>query len=186
MFSFKLASAFTLATAILIAAGCSSTTKVDPATLIGKTFPSVRGETLEGKPRTLPADFAGKPALVFIGYKQFTQFDIDRWMVAMLQMSTPVAMYELPTISGLVPGLFANQIDDGMRKGIPQELWASVITVYGDADTLEAFTGTENPMPARVLLLDAQGKVLWFHDRGFSPILAQELDTKIRALADSK
>ncbi len=51
-----------------------------------------------------------------------------------------------------------------------------------DADRIEAFTGTENPMPARVILLDATGRVLWFHDRGFSPVLLQELDAMIRGL----
>lgn len=171
-----------LAGVVALASGCSSPIKVDPASVIGKTFPTVRGETLEKQPRTLPADLAGKPALLFVGYKQSTQFDIDRWMVGLLQLKTPVAFYEVPTIAGMVPGLFANQIDEGMRGGIPKELWAGVITVYGDAEAIEAFTGTENPMPARVILLDAAGKVLWFHDRGFSPVLLQELDAKIRGL----
>ena len=168
--------------AALILTGCSSPIKVDPASLIGKTFPTVRGETLEKQPRTLPTDVAGKPALLFVGYKQSTQFDIDRWMVGILQLKTPIAFYEVPTIAGMLPGMFANQIDDGMRGGIPKELWAGVITVYRDAGRIEAFTGTENPMPARVILLDATGKVLWFHDRGFSPVLLQELDAKIRGL----
>jgi hypothetical protein len=170
-----------IAAAVLLT-GCSSPIKVDPASLIGKTFPTVRGETLEKQPRTLPTDVAGKPALLFVGYKQSTQFDIDRWMVGILQLKTPIAFYEVPTIAGMLPGMFANQIDNGMRGGIPKELWASVITVYRDADRIEAFTGTENPMPARVILLDATGKVLWFHDRGFSPVLLQELDAKIRGL----
>jgi hypothetical protein len=104
-------------------------------------------------------------------------------MVGMLQLKTPVVMVEVPTIAGMVPGLFANQIDEGMRDGIPKELWGSVVTVYGDADKIRAFTGTANPMPARVLLLDATGRVVWFHDRGFSPILAQELDAKIRGMS---
>jgi hypothetical protein len=168
--------------AAVLLAGCSSPIKVDPASLIGKTFPTVQGETLEEQPRTLPTDLAGKPVLLFVGYKQMSQFDIDRWMVGILQLKTPIEFYEVPTIAGMLPGIFANQIDDGMRGGIPKELWAGVITVYGDAGRIEAFTGTENPMPARVILLDATGKVLWFHDRGFSPALLQELDAKIRGL----
>lgn len=168
--------------AVVVLAGCSSPIKVDPASLIGKTFPTVRGETLEKQPRTLPADLAGKPTLLLVGYKQSSQFDIDRWMVGLLQLKTPIEFVEVPTISGMLPGMFANQIDNGMRGGIPKELWAGVITVYGDAHRIEAFTGTENPMPSRVILLDATGKVLWFHDRGFSPVLLQELDAKIRGL----
>ena len=63
-------------------------------------------------------------------------------------------MYELPTISGLIPGLFSGSIDDGMRSGIPNEDWAIVVTIYRDAETVEQFFGNENPLPARVVLLD--------------------------------
>ena len=68
----------------------------------------------------------------------------------------------------MVPGLFANQIDSGMRKGIPEEDWGSVITVHDEAEPIVAFTGNENGSNGRIALLDAQGKVVWFTDRGFS------------------
>jgi hypothetical protein len=175
---------FLLLLACLGLVGCSAPKVVDPASIVGQRFPTVRGESLEGVATTIPDDLltnaAGRPVLLLVGYKQFTQFDIDRWMVGMLQLKTPVMMVEVPTIAGMVPGLFANQIDGGMRDGIPKELWGSVVTVYSDADKIQAFTGTANPMPARVLLLDATGRVVWFHDRGFSPILVQELDAKVR------
>jgi hypothetical protein len=35
---------------------------------------------------------------------------------------------------------------------------------------------------ARVILLDATGTVIWFHDRGFSPSVAMKLDAKVREL----
>ena len=167
---------------MLLSGGCASAIKVDPQSVIGQRFPTVRGEGLDGKKWTLPEDLKGKPAVLFVGYKQFTQFDIDRWMIALDMLSTPVAIYEIPTIAGMVPGMFANQIDDGMRKGIPRELWSAVITVYSDAKAIEQFTGTENPMPSRVLLLDAEGRVVWFHDRGFGPQFAKELDAAVRRL----
>jgi len=91
-------------------------------------------------------------------------------------------MYELPTISGLVPGLIGNQIDSGMRGGIPPEAWSSVITVYSDAHIIERFTGTELGNNARVLLIDSAGKVVWAADRGYLPQLALELDARVRSL----
>jgi hypothetical protein len=178
---------FLLLLPLLTLLGCACPTAVDPASILGQRFPTVKGEGLDGKARTIPDDLlenaAGRPVLILVGYKQFTQFDIDRWMVGMLQLKTPVEMVEIPTIAGMVPGLFANQIDQGMREGIPKELWGSVVTVYSDADKIQAFTGTANPMPARVLLPDSAGRVVWFHDRGFSPILAQELDAKVRNMS---
>jgi hypothetical protein len=173
--------------ALLALLGCVSPAAIDHSSIVGQRFPSVTGESLDGRARTIPDDLLSdadtRPALLLVGYKQFTQFDIDRWMVGVLQLQTPVEMVEIPTIAGMVPGLFAKQIDEGMRGGIPKELWASVVTVYSDADKIQSFTGTANPMPARVLLLDSVGRVVWFHDRGFSPVLAQELDAKVRNMS---
>lgn len=171
-----------LALLTLPLAACSTPARVDPAAVVGATFPTVRGDGLDGKAWTLPADLAGKPALIFVGFKQNTQFDIDRWMLALTMLETPVDVYEVPTISGMIPGLFGNAIDGGMRQGIPREAWKTVITVYRDAGRIEAFTGAEPGLPARVLLLDREGRVLWFHDRGFLPGLAKELDAKVRSL----
>ena len=62
-----------------------------------------------------------------------------------------------------------------MRRGIPEEDWGAVITVYGDAGEIVRLTGNENPANARVLLLDETGKVIWYHDRGYSPRLVLEI-----------
>ncbi|MFN0207478.1 MAG: CIA30 family protein [Planctomycetota bacterium] len=91
-------------------------------------------------------------------------------------MATPVTLVEVPTIEGMLPGLFAGKIDSGMRKGIPMEDWASVITLYNsEAARVVQFTGNESPRNARVLLLNGNGRVVWYHDRGFSPGVLNDL-----------
>ena len=166
--------------AAVTAAGCSTTyPRGEPVT---KAFPSVKGSSLAGKEVAIPTDLAGKPALLFVGYEQMTQFDIDRWLLALQASGVSVPAYELPTIPGLVPGLFAGRIDAGMRSGIPSEEWASVITIYGDASKVAEFLGNENRLPARVVLLDPAGKVVFFHDRGFSPAALESLRGALQAL----
>ncbi len=163
-----------------IATGCSSVTpNRNP---VGEPFPTVRGTSLAGADWTLPGDLAGAPALLLIGYVQNAQFDLDRWMVGIDQLGIEVRYYEIPTIDGLVPGLFAGSIDGGMRRGIPEELWGGVITVYGDADRIVALTGDENPNNGRIALLDGDGRIVWFHDRGFSPLHLRQLADAVRAL----
>lgn len=152
---------------------------------IGETFPSVEATTLAGAPLRLPQDLAGKPVVLLIGYVMETQFDLDRWLVGLMQLETPVARYEVPTLPGLVPGLIAGTIDDGMRAGIPNEDWASVATVYDEADEIVAFTGDQRPRNGRIMLLDERGVVRWFHDRGFSAGHLAELDRAVRSLAAS-
>ena len=162
----------------LLAVGCASPTpNRDP---LGETFPSVRGESLERTPHRLPEDFAGKPVLLLVGYVQNAQFDADRWLLGLLQAEVPVQILEVPTIPGLFPRMLANTIDSGMRKGIPSEDWKSVVTVYRDAADIVRFTGNTNPRNMRVLLLDEEGRVVWFHDRGYSAGKLLELDRIVR------
>jgi hypothetical protein len=150
---------------ILLLAGCSSYPARDPA---GELFPSVVGESLDGKRVALPKDLSGRPAILLVAYKQKTQFDVDRWVLGLLQARIDVAILEIPTIRGWAPRLFAAGIDEGMREGIPPPEWGSVVTVYGDASRIAAFTGDDG-RNARVLLLDAEGRVVFFHDEGYSP-----------------
>lgn len=164
----------------LVAAACTSPIpNRDPA---GEPFPAVRAETLDGDPLRLPGDLAGAPAVLLVGYEQDAQFDADRWLLGLLRAGPPAAVYEVPTIRGWAPRLFASRIDQGMRDGIPPEDWATVATVYDDAAEVAAFTGTELGNNMRVLLLDRDGTVAWFHDRGYSARVLLELLDAARAL----
>lgn len=173
----------------LVGPACSAdlTQQVTPE-LIGRPFPTVRGTSLDDKPWTIPGDLLalpenqGRPVLLLIGYKQDAQFDIDRWMVGLMQIKTPVSFYEVPTIDGMAVSAFGNAIDDGMRRGIPAENWGVVITVYREAGRITDFTGTQNGNNARVVLVGQDGAVAWFHDRGFSPQALFALDAAVRAV----
>ena len=146
--------------------GCQSPyARQDPT---GEYFPAVQGTSLEGEIVSIPSAWAGEKVLLLVGFEQNTQFDLDRWALALIQSGLRVRAVEIPTIRGLVPSLISDRIDAGMRRGIPEEAWASVITVYRDADAIARFTGNTNPLPGRILLIDAEGRVIFFHDRGFS------------------
>lgn len=157
--------------------GCSTTyVNRNP---VGENFPLVNGQTLTEEERELPTYFKGSNVVLLLGYKQDSQFDIDRWLIGLDMTETEISAYEIPTIQGLFPRMFKSTIDDGMRKGIPKELWGGVITIYGGGATVQEFTGNQNPNNARVLLLDRDGKVIYFHDRGFSVQALNELRDKI-------
>lgn len=166
--------------AIQLGSGRSTVPNSDPT---GQPFPSISGKSLDGEELPLPSAFAGSPAVLLLGYVQDAQFDADRWLYGLLQADLPVKIYEVPTIPGLFPRALAGTIDSGMRSGIPSEDWSSVVTVYGsDAETIVALTGNETPRNVRVLLLDAEGRVVWFHDRGFSAGVLIELEQRAAAL----
>lgn len=164
---------FILCFLILLTSACSTTYSNQAIT--GKAFPVVSGKSLENNTLNIPADFEGKPTLLLVGYKQNSQFDIDRWLIGLDMTETTIDVYELPTIQGLFPQMFSTMIDNGMRKGIPKELWKGVVTIYEDGEKVQAFTGNEKPNNARVVLLDKNGIVVYFHDDGFSVAALNEL-----------
>jgi len=157
---------FVLSFLLFFVAGCS--TQYTNQSVTGEKFPVVNGQNLEDKTVTIPTDLKTGVKLLLVGYKQDSQFDIDRWLIALDMTETRVNVYEIPTIQGLFPRMFSTMINNGMRKGIPKELWKGVITVYEDGDKVQQFTGNENPNNARVLLLDKTGTIIYFYDRGFS------------------
>lgn len=166
-----------------IGAACRAEIKgpVDPR---NHPFPAITGESLDGRKWTLPDDLRGRPALLLVAFEMEGQFDCDRWLLGIAQANTPAAVLEVPTIPGMVPGLFSGVIDAGMREGIPDEDWGAVVTVYGDdAKRLKAFTGDRSDRNARVFLLDRDGRILWYHERGYSARLMAEVDQLARAAA---
>ena len=164
---------FVLSLFIFLTAGC--TTKYSNQAVIGQPFPSVSGQTLEQNSVNIPENFSGNFTLLLLGYKQDSQFDIDRWLIGLDMTETKVDVYEIPTIQGLFPRMFSTMIDNGMRKGIPKPLWKGVITVYADGETIQAFTGNENPNNARVILLNENGTIFYFYDGGFSVAALNQL-----------
>jgi hypothetical protein len=171
-------------TLVSMTSGCTKT--LANRNPIGEAFPSVRGQSLEKERIEIPAAFAGGPAVLLIGYKQSAQFDIDRWLMGLMQADVNAQIVEIPTIPGLVPTIASGWIDDGMRSGIPREDWGSVITIYGrSAKPIAALTGTESGQRARIIVLDATGKIVWFDDQGYSARKATEVSHLVAGLSDS-
>lgn len=151
---------------VLLITGCSS--QYPNKNVTGQQFPSVVGQSLEKDTVNIPNDFQEEFTLLLVGYKQDSQFDIDRWLIGLDMTKTNVPVYEIPTIQGMFPRMFSTMIDNGMRKGIPKPLWKSVITVYKQGDIIQSFTGNDKPNNARVLLLNSSGEIIYFYDQGFS------------------
>jgi hypothetical protein len=169
----KLLMGLIISSALLLA--CSSTVKA-PASVTNKPFPTVQGSSLDKTAVIIPDSYLGKTTLLLIGYEQKAQFDIDRWILGLLQADVPVQIVEVPTIAGMVPQMVQQFIDNGMRSGIPKQDWASVVTVYEDASKIIAALGNERPRSAYAVLLDKAGQIVWSANQGYSA--QQVLDLK--------
>jgi hypothetical protein len=163
-------------------AGCGSIVK--PAdTVTQKPFPHVTGESLTRERVTIPDAYRGKNTLLLVGYTQRAQFDIDRWILGVLQADIPVEIVEVPTIAGMMPHMVQGFINNGMRSGIPQNDWASVVTVYEDAPKIIELLGNERPQSAYAVLLDRAGVVVWSSNIGYSASQIMTLKQTVQKLA---
>lgn len=91
-----------------------------------------------------------------------------------------MAMRDTLLARGLFPRLISNQIDSGIRSGIPEEDWKIVFTVYKDSKKIAGILGNAKPRNVRAVLVEGSGTVRWFHDREFSADKALELDKLVR------
>lgn len=146
---------------------------------IGKPMLSFEGESLAGERFVFPQDVNGQQTILLFGYVHKSQFDIDRWLIGLDMAGINVAIYEVPAIKGFFPRLFSKNFDDSMREGIPKELWRDVVTVYQDGNAVQIYTGNQKPKNARVILLDENGQVKYFYDRGFSVLALNALREKL-------
>ena len=177
-------SAFLIFTAALLAKGCASS--VPNRNPLGEAFPQVVGESFDQETVELPARFAGEPTILLLGYERKAQFDINRWVMGLMAGGVEAEIVEVPTVSGWKPSAASRWIDDDMRAAVPAEEWGAVVTLLGEsAQPVTALTGTERGRLTRVVLLDGEGKIAWFDDKGFSPRKAMVLIEEVRAMRAS-
>lgn len=165
----------------LLGPGCqASYPRRDPT---GERLPTVQGISLDEKAWRLPEDLEDRSAILLLGYQQDAQFDLDRWLLGLFEAGVDVPIYEVPTVVGMVPGWISGTINEGMRGGIPSEDWAAVITIYDDAPLLAAFTGNVGAPTGRILVLDSDWRVRFFHDEGYSVATMARLRETLKSLA---
>lgn len=150
---------------------------------IGKKFPAVTAETLEGNRHTVPDDARGKVTLVTVAFLRESQSQLDSWLNPFYEKfgtNPEIMFYEVPMISSGYR-FMKFIIDRGMRGGLPKFKHKHVVTMYGD---VEKYTSALNldPRHGYAFLLDREGIIQW-QAQGFSnPDLLAALFGKTEAL----
>lgn len=150
----------------------------------GERFPELKGEYLTGRRARLPADCAGKVALVAMGFTYDSRFAVEAWVKrfrAEFGKEPGVTFYEVPMIGGMAR-MGKWFIDGGMRRGTPKEDHERVITVYSGTAEWKQRAGYRQADAAYLVLLDAEGKVRWRFSGRFDEAAYQELAKESLAL----
>ena len=171
------------AAAAVVGAVTSQPPAVVASTPVGRAFPNVAGRSLAGENVRIPEALAGAPAVLLVAYRRGTQADIDRWLEMLRRDLPSLRALELPAIAAIAWRPLAGWIDSGMRRGVPEPMWASVVTLYEDAGRVREFLGDAGGLTAQVVLLDPDGRVAWFAADGYSEDAAARLRASAAAVA---
>lgn len=126
-------------------------------------LPHIEGETLSGKPITLPDAAHGHFALLTIGFSHKSGEATRAWGIRFHQDFGADSRYVVYLVAELedAPRFIRGMILSGMRKGTPVPERDHFVTLFhGEAD-LKKFVGFSGPDDAYLLLLDAKGTVRW-------------------------
>ena len=139
---------------IFIIMALSATTQAD------STFPTLMADDLNGRSLSLPADFPGKPTIVFIAYKRNQQPSINAWVERLgLRETGGPDWVELPVV-GLGAVLFRRFVDNGMRSGIiSTEMRARTNTIYSSRSAFNRALSIVGQGEIYVALVDPNGMV---------------------------
>ena len=151
-----------------------------PQAALGRRFPSAAGRDLSGARVRLPDAVLGAPALLLVAYRRAAQADVDRWVAFAHREAPGLTVLELPVIPALIWRPLRGWIDAGMRGGVPQDQWSSVVTLYGEGAAVRDFVGDRGAPVAHATLLDADGTVRCLEAGGFGDAAGRRL---IAALA---
>lgn len=165
----------------VIACGSGAPTPKPGDELIGKPFPSVRGESLAKEEVVVPSDFGGAPLIVLIAPSKASQPDADKW-IASLGPEEELAFIEIPVLPSLLTQLMQDFINGKMRGGEPKDMWPRIIPIYKDGDKLTEFFGDRGGEAAYVAVLDGQGVIRCFRAGPYSDALRDEVLEQYEAL----
>jgi hypothetical protein len=152
-------------------------------------FPQVSGANLERKRLALPQDFEGQVNVLLIAFQQWQQGEVNTWIPAVQQLEATypnARYYELPTIRKL-NRLAQAFINGGMRTGIPDRLArVRTITLYLEKDAFRRALELPDEDHIHVLLIDADGQVLWRERGVFNADKGAALESQLaQALAEA-
>ncbi len=125
-------------------------------------MPKTAGETLSGKRIVLADAVRGHAVVLVAGFSHDGGIACGDWMKAIRGDAAlaGVEVYEVAMLEG-APGLFRGMIKSGMRKGMSTADQERSVVLTQDDTLWEKFFAVSNGQEPQVMLLDAQGNVVW-------------------------
>lgn len=145
-------------------------------------FPTVRGQSLDGRTVTIPFSLAGEFNVLLVLFDPTHQFAVQTWLKPLKTIRgqyTRVRFYEVPTLGIMPPDDQAEQ-DKIVKQSVVLEDQLSletVVTIYVQKERFECLLDIPHEDDLYVFLIDNAGEVLWRTEGNASPDKVNELVT---------
>ena len=141
-----------------------------------QAMPSTAAETLSGKHVVLANEVRGHAAVLVAGFSHEGGMKVGDWMKVLRGDSAfaTVDLYEIAMLQG-APGIFRGMIKSGMRKGTTPAEQGHTLVMTQDQGQWEKFFGVADDKDPYVVLVNANGEVMW---RGHGPVATVEPQLK--------
>lgn len=139
-------------------------------------MPATAGETLSGKKIVLAEAVRGHMTVLVAGFSHDGGLACGYWMKAIRGDAAlaGVDVYEIAMLEG-APGILRGMIKSGMRKSMPSAEQQRSVVLTQDDKLWEKYFAVSNAQEPQVMLLDAQGNVVW---RGHGAASAVEAELR--------
>ncbi|HEX3472596.1 MAG TPA: hypothetical protein VHT28_15555 [Silvibacterium sp.] len=155
--------------AVLVPAMLASTVTGQTASLHqGDVIPPLTGQTLSGKPLALPADAAGKPAIVAFSFSRSGGKDNSLWSDRLAKdfpgMGHPYTVMMIEAAPKFVRGM----IISGTKKNMPPAAQDRFIAMERDEDLWKQRLNFTDEDHAYLFLIGPDGKIRWKNSGPFT------------------
>lgn len=152
-------------------------------TTLAESIPQTSAQSLDGKPISLPKDFAGKPAVFIIGFSRRGGNQCGPLAHKLANESNTregkVSMYQIAMLES-VPRVIRSMVLHSIRGGVPQAEQERFLPLFHDEKQWKQLVGftksAEND--AYLVLVSSDGTVLWtghgqYYEKFYSEIKRQ-------------
>jgi hypothetical protein len=156
---------------------------------LGKTFPKLSGETLDGKTLQLPDSCKGKYTLIGMAHSSDAEQDLQTWIdpvyqkyiakSGLLDAAEDINVYFIPMFTGSsLP--FYDKSKNKMKETTQKDLQGHVIFYKGEITSYKQILAIEKKDTPYIYLLDPQGKIVYTTNGNWTEAKMDAIDDAIK------
>lgn len=158
--------------------------------VVGNKFPTIIGETFDGKNITLPDACKGKPTLIGICFSKNAEGDLQTWLNPAYNefvvkkdttnafgaaMSYDINYYFIPMMN-LVNQVLEKASKDKIKERTDKEFWPHLMFYVGGLKEYKKALGVDDLSRPYFFILDANGKIVHTDRGAYNPQKLEKME----------